>query len=108
MPDDDLLDEHADQREGQRGEHEREPEAPSPLLDDDHAVGAEEEELAMSHVDDVHQPEDDQQPQGHQQEREREVRRVEEDDEGLRHRAGYRSVTEPRRASVTRDPRSKT
>src|SRR5438876_609076 len=53
VPDDDLLDEHADQCEGQRREHEREPEAPTPLLDDDHAVGAEEEEFAMSHVDDV-------------------------------------------------------
>ena len=41
----------------------------------------------MRHVDDVHQSEDDDEPERHQQQRQNEVGGVERDDDGLSHAA---------------------
>ena len=92
MPDHHLLDQQADHRQRERREHERQPEPAALPLDEHDRVGAQQEHLAMGHVDHVHQPEEDDEAQRHQQQRQHEVGGVEGDDQHRGHRQGSYTV----------------
>jgi hypothetical protein len=78
-----FLQHQAYEADHEGGKQQPQPEMAAQVLDQHHRVGAQQEQLAVGHVDDVHQPEDDDQAHGHQDDGEYEVAGVQRQDEDL-------------------------